>query len=167
LLNLARLNRQELLRRNVNLTQIAHAVLSELKQNSPDRTIECQVAPNLIVQGDYNLLYIALDNLLRNAWKFTQNRLVAQIEFGVLEARGGPVYFVRDNGAGFDMTYARKLFNAFQRLHSSTEFEGTGIGLAIVQRIITRHGGKVWAEGKVNEGATFSFSFSKDQVKGI
>ena len=158
LLSLSRVNRHELCRATVNLTRVAQQILDELRQTSPDRQVECQVAADLLVQGDPNLLRIALDNLLRNAWKFTQNRPVAQIQVGVTERDGEPVYFVRDNGAGFDMTHADKLFNPFQRLHSATEFEGTGIGLAIVHRIIRRHGGCIWAEGKVNAGATFQFT---------
>jgi light-regulated signal transduction histidine kinase (bacteriophytochrome) len=109
--------------------------------------------------GDPRLLTIMLDNLLGNAWKFTSKRAAAQIEFGVTEGSATPrSYFVRDNGAGFDMRYVHKLFGAFARLHGAHEFEGTGIGLAIVQRIVLRHGGRVWAEGKVNEGATFYFT---------
>jgi light-regulated signal transduction histidine kinase (bacteriophytochrome) len=116
------------------------------------------VAGGLVVNGDPNLLHIALDNLLRNAWKFTQIRPVAQIQVGVTERDVESVYFVRDNGAGFDMAHANQLFSPFHRFHSAEEFEGTGIGLAIVNRIILRHGGRIWAEGKVNEGATFQFT---------
>jgi signal transduction histidine kinase/CheY-like chemotaxis protein len=165
LLNLSRINRQELRRGKVNLTQIAREILNGLRQRSPQRKVECRIAPDLWIQGDYNLICIALDNLLRNAWKFTQNRPAAYIEVGGSERNGETVYFVRDNGAGFDMRYAEKLFGAFQRLHSGEEFEGTGIGLAIVQRIILRHGGRIWADGKLNEGATFSFSFPSEQAK--
>ncbi len=160
LLSLSRVNRQELCRATVNLTQAARQILDELRQTAPDRQVDCQVATDIRVEGDPNLLRIALDNLLRNAWKFTQKRPVAQIQVGVTTRGGEPVYFVRDNGAGFDMARAEKLFNPFQRLHSAAEFEGTGIGLAIVQRIIARHGGTVWAEGKANEGATFQFTLS-------
>jgi light-regulated signal transduction histidine kinase (bacteriophytochrome) len=112
----------------------------------------------VVVSGDGNLLWIAMENLLGNAWKFTARREEARIEFGVTEQAGEPVYFVRDNGAGFDMEYVNKLFGAFQRLHSTAEFPGTGVGLAIVQRVIQRHGGRVWAEGAVEEGATFFFT---------
>lgn len=165
LLNLSRINRHKLRHGAVNLTDIAREIRQELNQGSPDRQVECQVAPDLLVHGDLNLLRIALDNLLRNAWKFTQKRPVARIEVGAAEHNGETVYFVRDNGAGFDMTYANKLFGAFQRLHTAEEFEGTGIGLAIVQRIILRHGGRIWAEGKVDEGATFYFFLPKVQQK--
>jgi signal transduction histidine kinase len=158
LLSLSRVNRHELCCATVNLTRIAQQILNELKQTSPERQVDCQVAAELRVTGDPNLLRIALDNLLRNAWKFTQNRPVARLEVGVTERNALPVYFVRDNGAGFNMAHADKLFSPFQRLHSAAEFEGTGIGLAIVQRVIVRHGGSIWAEGKVNEGATFQFT---------
>ena len=164
LLNLSRINRQELQRGEVDLTQIARQILNQLGQRSPHRQVECRVASDLMVQGDYNLLCIALDNLLSNAWKFTQHRVDACIEVGVAKRDGESVFFVRDNGAGFDMRYAERLFGAFQRLHSAKEFEGTGIGLAIVQRIILRHGGRIWAEAKINEGATFSFSFPDEQA---
>jgi len=158
LLSLSRVNRHELCRATVNLTRMAEKILDELRQTSPDRRVDCQVAVDLLVKGDPSLLRIALDNLLRNAWKFTQNRPVAQIQVGVTEQDGKPVFFVRDNGAGFDMAHVDKLFNPFQRLHSVEEFEGTGIGLAIVQRVILRHGGRIWAEGKANEGAAFQFT---------
>jgi light-regulated signal transduction histidine kinase (bacteriophytochrome) len=112
----------------------------------------------LTVSGDARLLKIALDNLLANAWKFTGRTAEPRIEFGAASSDRGPAFFVRDNGAGFDMAYASKLFGAFQRLHTSKEFPGTGIGLAIVQRIANRHGGRVWAEGAKGHGATFYFS---------
>ncbi|MCC6658006.1 MAG: hypothetical protein IT512_07465 [Rhodocyclaceae bacterium] len=112
------------------------------------------------VSGDQSLLRIALENLLRNAWKFTARRAVANIAFGVLREGDKPVYFVRDDGAGFDMNYSSKLFGAFQRMHRAQDFEGTGIGLAIVHRIIQRHGGRIWAEAAPEQGATFFFTLS-------
>lgn len=112
------------------------------------------------VSGDQSLLRIALENLLRNAWKFTARRAVANIAFGVLREGDKPVYFVRDDGAGFDMKYSSKLFGAFQRMHRAQDFEGTGIGLAIVHRIIQRHGGRIWAEAAPEQGATFFFTLS-------
>jgi light-regulated signal transduction histidine kinase (bacteriophytochrome) len=118
------------------------------------------VADHLTVQGDEHLLRAALENLLNNAWKFTGKRSQARIEFGVLEQDGQPIYFVRDNGVGFNMAYADKLFNTFQRLHSATEFPGSGIGLATVRRIIQRHGGRIWAESSAEQGTTFYFTLS-------
>ncbi|HVR37062.1 MAG TPA: ATP-binding protein, partial [Methylomirabilota bacterium] len=161
LLNLSRINRRELRYSTVPLSEIARGILNELKQASPHREVECVIAPDLRVRGDLNLLRIALDNLLRNAWKFTQKHPLSRIEVGAAEQEGETVCFVRDNGAGFDMAYVNKLFGAFQRLHSEAEFEGTGIGLAIVQRVILRHGGRIWAEGGVDEGATFYFLLPK------
>jgi light-regulated signal transduction histidine kinase (bacteriophytochrome) len=158
LLSFSHVNRHELCHATVNLTRAAQQILDELRQHSPERQVDCQVAANLLVKGDPSLLRIALDNLLRNAWKFTQNHSAARVEVGVTEQNALPVYFVRDNGAGFDMAHADKLFNPFQRLHSTAEFKGSGIGLAIVHRIIVRHGGRIWAEAKVNEGAMFQFT---------
>jgi light-regulated signal transduction histidine kinase (bacteriophytochrome) len=116
------------------------------------------VAPDVVVAGDSNLLRIALENLLGNAWKFTSKRESAEIEFGLTEEEGRRTHFVRDNGAGFDMAYAGKLFGAFERLHHHGEFPGTGVGLAIVQRVIYRHHGRVWAKASVEGGATFFFT---------
>jgi len=163
LLDLSRIGRHELRRSSVNLTEIGQRILNELKQSSPARQIECRVATDLVVDADPSLLRIALDNLLRNAWKFTQHQPVTRIEVGATDQDAETAFFVGDNGAGFDMAYAVKLFVAFQRLHRADEFEGTGIGLAIVQRIIERHGGRLWAEAKVGQGATFYFSLSEAQ----
>jgi signal transduction histidine kinase/FixJ family two-component response regulator len=158
LLNLAGISRHELRRGTVDLSEIAHKILNELKQESSNRQVGYCVVPNLLAHADPNLIRIVLDNLLRNAWKFTQKRPVALIEVGKTERSGEAAFFVRDNGAGFDMAHANTLFGAFHRLHSKEEFEGTGIGLAIVHRIVLRHGGRSWAEGRVDEGATFYFS---------
>lgn len=161
LLNLSRVTRAQLRRGKVNLSQLSEATLGRLRQAQPERQVECLVAPGLSASGDQNLLQIALENLIANAWKFTGKVSSARIEVGLMhEADGTATYFVRDNGAGFDMAYADKLFGAFERLHSQREFSGTGVGLAIVQRIIKRHGGRVWAEGVVNGGATFFFTLS-------
>jgi light-regulated signal transduction histidine kinase (bacteriophytochrome) len=130
----------------------------DLKNREPDRDVETVVPQELIVEGDPRLLRVVLDNLLGNAWKFSRKLARAKIEIGATGSSGPQTYFVRDNGAGFDMTYAAKLFGVFQRLHSETEFEGTGIGLATVQRIINRLGGRVWAEGAVDRGSAFYFT---------
>jgi PAS domain S-box-containing protein len=159
LLHLSRVTRMEMRREAVDLSAIAHETFAELLQAEPDRQVELVVAPGLSASGDPVLLRVLLDNLLRNAWKFTGKKENPRIEVGEGRAPDGRrAFFVRDNGAGFDMTYAAKLFGAFQRLHSEAEFPGTGIGLATVQRIASRHGGRVWAESVVDEGATFHFS---------
>jgi signal transduction histidine kinase len=162
LLDLSRVGRRPLRLERVDLTRIATEIVEELKESQPDREVEFVAAENIMAWGDASLLKLALENLLGNAWKFTARERAARIEFGA-ERRPGPdsaspVYYVRDNGAGFDQTYADKLFGAFQRLHGQDEFEGTGIGLATVARIVHRHGGRVWAEGTVGEGATFYFT---------
>ncbi len=159
LIKLARVARAEMHRESVDLSALAAAVLAELQKSEPERRVECRIKPGLTAEGDARLLRVALDNLLGNAWKFTGKTANARIEFGALPPEtGGPAYFVRDNGAGFDMTYAGKLFGAFQRLHTAHEFPGTGVGLATVQRIVHRHGGRVWAEGAVGKGTTFYFT---------
>jgi PAS domain S-box-containing protein len=168
MLQLAHVTRSEMRREVVNLSEMAHAVVAELRKGDTERTVAINVEEGLSTHGDKRLLRIMLINLLGNAWKFTSKREQPEIAFGQEQFSqeqkdGEPVYFVRDNGAGFDMTYVNKLFGAFQRLHTAGEFEGTGIGLATVQRIINRHGGRVWAEGAVNEGATFYFTLRQFQ----
>jgi signal transduction histidine kinase len=158
LLGLSRLSRGELKRAPVDLTELARTTAMEIFQSEPERKVELKVAEGLVAQADGQLLNVVLENLLRNAWKFTRIRGVAHIEFGSLQQDGTRVFFLRDDGVGFDMAYAEKLFGAFQRLHSAKEFEGTGIGLATVARIIRRHGGKVWAEAEIEKGATFYFT---------
>jgi light-regulated signal transduction histidine kinase (bacteriophytochrome) len=158
LLKLSRITRSEMRREPVDLTAMAHALAADLQNTAPERQVTFVIADGLVAEGDAALLRIAMENLLDNAWKYTSTHPHAQIEFGFCRNNGQSAYFVRDDGAGFDMTYADKLFGAFQRLHSVTEFKGTGIGLATVQRIIRRHGGRVWAEAKVNQGATFYFT---------
>ncbi len=175
MLNLSRVTRAPLEIQQVDLSNVAERVCDGLRQMQPERQVTFSIEPGLFANGDPHLLEIMLENLLGNAWKFTSKREQARIEFGLLaplhlppnslnfgggsQGDQGGTFFIRDNGAGFDMTYAGKLFGAFQRLHSLNDFPGTGIGLATVQRIINRHGGKIWAEGKVNEGATFYFTF--------
>jgi PAS domain S-box-containing protein len=158
LLTLSRVTRAEIRRDPVDLSAVARAVAAELTQQAPDRPVEFTIADGLRVNGDERLLRVVLENLLGNAWKFTSKRPLARIELGRSGSGAGAIYFVRDNGAGFDATYADKLFSPFQRLHSAQEFEGTGIGLATVQRIIHRHGGRLWAEGVPDGGATFYFA---------
>ncbi len=142
MLHLARVTRSTLERRDIHLTAVAEEVAAELARRNPDRHVLCLVEPGLRASADTHLLSIVFENLLGNAWKFTGNREGAQVEVGKLPEGDEPVFFVRDNGAGFDMTYANKLFGAFQRLHPESDFEGTGIGLATVKRIVTRHGGR-------------------------
>ncbi len=158
LLKLSRMTRIEMRRETVVLSALAQTIVAQLQQTQPERRVKVMIAEGLVANGDARLLQVVLENLLGNAWKFTQKRLDATIEFGTLQQDGQAVFFVCDNGAGFDMAYADKLFGAFQRLHTITEFEGTGIGLATVARIIRRHGGQVWALGAVGQGATFYFT---------
>jgi signal transduction histidine kinase len=161
MLGLARVTRDEMRREDLDLSDLVREIAAEIQTTQPDRQMDFAIAKSAKANGDVRLLGIVLENLLRNAWKFTGKRPHGKIEFGIDPNNGTPVYFIRDNGAGFDMTYSSKLFGVFQRLHDMTEFKGTGIGLATVQRIIRRHGGRVWAEGKVEEGATFYFTLSQ------
>lgn len=161
LLQLSRVSRAEMLQEPVDLSALARKVVARLHEAQPRHQVESVVAPGLTVGGDARLLEIVLTNLLDNAFKFTAPRSPARIEFGATEQNGRQVFFVRDNGVGFDMAYVHKLFGAFQRLHHASEFPGTGIGLATVQRIIHRHGGRTWAESKLNEGATFYFTLEQ------
>ncbi|MHB9022982.1 MAG: PAS domain S-box protein [Armatimonadota bacterium] len=158
MLNLSRIGRAEMHWESVDLSEITALVVEDLRQRDPERQVDVEITPGVQVNGDPALLHIVLDNLLGNAWKFTSHRQQARIEFGMTTQDDELVYFVRDNGAGFDMSYADKLFTPFQRLHTEEEFPGTGIGLAIVQRIIARHGGRIWAEGTEGQGATFYFT---------
>ncbi len=158
LLGLSRLTRAEIHLRQVDLSALAGSVAEELRAASPDRTVECLITPGLSAMGDPRLLRVVYGNLMGNAWKFTSKRPRPRVEVGAAYRNGSRTYFVRDNGAGFDMQYVEKLFCAFQRLHRAAEFEGTGIGLATVHRIIRRHGGRVWAEGTPDQGATFYFT---------
>ncbi len=160
LLQLSRLTRGAMHIQQVDLSALAIEIAAEWQETAPARPVEFVIAPDIVVQGDARLLRVVLDNLLGNACKFTGQRALARIEFGQTRIDGQATYFVRDNGAGFDMAYADKLFGAFQRLHADDEFEGTGIGLATVQRVIHRHGGRVWAEAAVGEGATFYFTLA-------
>jgi signal transduction histidine kinase len=158
LLVLSRVTRQVMQRKTVDLSALAERVAAGLRETTPERAVEFVIQPGLKAGGDERLLCLALQNLLDNAWKFTSRHETARIEFGTTQADGQQVYYVRDDGAGFDMAYAGKLFAPFQRLHSREEFGGTGIGLATAERAIRRHGGRIWGEGAVEKGATFSFT---------
>lgn len=164
LLNLSRIGRSKMRISQVDLTKMAKDIMSELRESEPHRNIHFEVREGIVVQGDTSLLRIALRNLLSNAWKYSRECDPAQIQLGKTSRNGNEIYFIRDNGVGFDMAYVDKLFGAFQRLHDARKYEGTGIGLATVKRIIDRHGGEIWATGKVNEGATFSFILN-DEMK--
>jgi light-regulated signal transduction histidine kinase (bacteriophytochrome) len=142
----------------LNFIAVANEIVAELRRGEPERRVEIDVEPGLRAEADRNLIRIVLENLLTNAWKFTRKTPEPRIQVGATRHDSRTAFFVRDNGAGFDMAYADKLFGAFQRLHLEADFEGTGIGLATVQRIIHRHGGRVWAEGAVEQGATFYFA---------
>lgn len=158
LLKLSRIGRAELHVETVDLSAMARSIADTLQQNQPERRVELVIQSDVVVRGDKFLLAIALENLLGNAWKFTARQSPARIEFGVLYQDGQPVHFVRDNGEGFDMQYAEKLFAPFQRLHSESDYPGTGIGLSTVQRVIQRHGGRIWATAEMHRGATFYFT---------
>jgi PAS domain S-box-containing protein len=158
MLNLSRLTGGELHEKTVDLGALAQGIVHNLKHNEPQRNVEFSILPKAPVKGDATMLQIVLQNLLENAWKFTGRHPAAQIEFGVTDMEGKAVYFVRDDGVGFDMQFADKLFQPFKRLHTDAEYPGLGIGLAIAHRIIMRHGGRMWAEADVNKGATFFFT---------
>lgn len=158
LLKLSRVTRQEMHRVTIDLGELARAIAQEIQATNPERQVDWNIKEGLVVSADPNLLRVVLTNLLQNAWKFTSHHATARIELNREENESGPVYFVRDDGAGFDMTYSSKLFSAFQRLHTVNEFEGTGIGLATVQRIIHRHGGQVWADSAPEQGTTIFFT---------
>jgi light-regulated signal transduction histidine kinase (bacteriophytochrome) len=164
LLSLSRIARSDMERESIDLSRLAHAIVAELQRTQPDRQVAVQIASELLAHGDGRLLRVALDNLLGNAWKFTSRQPHPKIEVGISTSHGQPTYFVRDNGAGFDMTYVHRLFTPFNRLHSATDFAGTGIGLATVQRIIRRHGGRIWAEGASGQGATFYFTLPEAEL---
>ncbi len=157
LLQLSRLSRTDTQREEVNLSAMARTIAARMQSEEPDRQVEFIIQPRVTAIGDVRLFEVMMSNLLGNAWKFTGKQPSARIEFGRAEMEGQPVYYIRDNGAGFDMSYAGRLFGAFERLHKETDFPGTGIGLATVRRIVNRHGGRVWAEGEVGKGATFYF----------
>lgn len=163
LLSLSQMNQAEMHRDRVDLVVLARSILEGLRRDDPARVVNVIFPEELVVVGDPSLLRVALENVFSNAWKFTAKQKTARIELGTRSEAGATVYFVRDNGAGFDMAYVNKLFGVFQRLHSSSQFEGNGIGLATVQRIIHRHGGRIWAQAEVNVGATFYFTLGENE----
>lgn len=158
ILKLSKVNRGEFLVKNINLSQLVWDIINDLQDNDKERSVAVKVAPGLHCKGDKRLIRIAMQNLLGNAWKYTSKKTQALIEVGSIEENGKKIFYVRDNGAGFDMKYANKLYMPFQRLHRQEEYEGTGVGLATLQRVIYRHGGEVWAESEVGKGATFYFT---------
>src|SRR5208283_505539 len=158
LLKLSRISRHEIQRKSFDLSEMASSIISDLREADPDRSVEFDIKSGLEVFADPGLIEIVLSNLLANAWKFTRKIEHARIELGTMDQDGKIIYYVRDNGAGFDQQFAEKMFRPFHRLHLEEDFEGTGIGLAIVERIIIRHGGEIWAEGEVEKGATLYFS---------
>jgi light-regulated signal transduction histidine kinase (bacteriophytochrome) len=165
LLNLSRINRYEMKLETVDLSSTAQRIAGELAVQAPERVVLFKIAPNLVVKADKKLMDIAMENLLNNAFKFTSKQESAVIQVGVIKKAGKKTFYVRDNGVGFDMTYSEKLFTPFQRLHSTQDYPGTGIGLVIVKRIITKHGGRVWTEAEVNKGATFYFTMEVQNEK--
>jgi light-regulated signal transduction histidine kinase (bacteriophytochrome) len=164
MLKLSRIVRTEIQIDMVDLSEMVKNIANELQDTNPGRKVEFVITPGILVKGDQGLLDICLKNLLENAWKFTANNTEAVIEFGAMQRDGQTVYFVKDNGIGFDMTYSDKLFHPFQRLHSGNEYPGTGIGLAIVQRIVRRHHGDIWGESEINKGTTFYFTIGNIAV---
>lgn len=158
LLKLSQVTRASMVRKQLDLTVLARSIADEARRSDPDRQVEFVIEEGLVAEGDSGLMRVVLENLLGNAWKYTSAHPTARIEVGAHRHNGRPAFFVRDDGAGFDAAYANRLFGAFQRLHTTAQFPGTGIGLATVQRIIQRHGGEVWAEGAIEKGATFYFS---------
>lgn len=158
LLSLSRISRAELVARPASLSQIAAEAAAAVRDRYPGRNVQLTIEPGMTINGDTRLMRIAMENLLDNACKYTAKAAQANITVGSQPGEHGPVYFVRDNGVGFDMAYSAKLFGPFQRLHTESEFPGTGIGLVTVQRIVARHGGRIWAQAQVNSGATFYFT---------
>jgi light-regulated signal transduction histidine kinase (bacteriophytochrome) len=161
LLNLSKVTTGKIKFKSIDLSDLVKSIATQLKETQPERKVSFFIEEGLTAKGDSRLLKAVLENLLANAWKFTAKSKKAKIEFGLLKPIGEePIYFVRDNGCGFDMSMAGDLFKPFQRLHTDEEFPGTGVGLASVRRIITRHGGRIWAESAVGKGATFFFTLS-------
>jgi PAS domain S-box-containing protein len=165
LLNLSRVTRAQITLETFDLSSVVASVAAELQAAQPDRQVAWNIQPGVLATADSRLLRVAVENLLNNAWKFTSRRACAAISFGTREEHGAPVFFVKDDGAGFDPAYAERLFGAFQRLHATSEFPGTGVGLATVQRVVNRHGGRIWAESSVGQGAAFFFTLPQNGLK--
>jgi light-regulated signal transduction histidine kinase (bacteriophytochrome) len=165
LLNFSRLTRVEMNEQDLNLSAMVASLAGELRAREPERTVEFEIAPDVHGWGDATLMHAALENLLENSWKFTRKRAAPRIGFGQADTVRGRAYYLRDDGAGFDMRDAERLFGPFQRLHKESEFEGNGIGLATVERIIRRHGGRIWAEGETDRGAVFYFTLPLEKPK--
>lgn len=163
MLELSKVSRQEMIRKETNMSEIAENIISDLHSAEPDRKVKVSIQQNLNATVDKKLIKFVLTNLIGNAWKFTSKTENPHIEFGELQINGQPSYYVKDNGVGFEMRFKDRLFVPFQRLHSEKEFPGTGIGLAIVDRVIKRHGGKIWAESEVGKGATFYFTINSSK----
>jgi light-regulated signal transduction histidine kinase (bacteriophytochrome) len=164
MLKLSRITRSEMQREPFNLSTLALNIATDLQNAHPERKVLFDITPGMMVEADHELLWVVLENLLGNAWKFTAKNPLAKIEVGKAQYQGQETFYVRDNGVGFNMAFATKLFGAFQRMHTSDEFEGTGIGLATVRRIIHRHGGRVWAEAEIKKGASFYFTLEGETV---
>jgi PAS domain S-box-containing protein len=164
LLKLSQITRHSFEHERVNLSELSFSIISELQKENPNRRVKIELDDDLFVSGDKHLLYLALENLIGNSWKFTRKNPKAEIKIGKIIKNGKKVFFIKDNGVGFDMNYADKLFLPFQRLHSNDEFPGIGIGLGIVSRIINRHGGKIWAESKIGKGANFYFTIRENEI---
>jgi light-regulated signal transduction histidine kinase (bacteriophytochrome) len=162
LLSLSRINRAELAPRHIDFTQLVADVGAVIRERHPDRTVELQIEPGMTLAGDHRLLKIAMENLLDNAFKYTKHTAAAQVTVGTQTDEHGRTFYVRDNGIGFDMAYSSKLFGPFQRLHSDSQYPGTGIGLVTVQRILARHGGRIWVDAELNLGAVFYFTVADD-----
>jgi light-regulated signal transduction histidine kinase (bacteriophytochrome) len=165
LLNLSRVTRAQITIETFDFSSVVASVAAELQADQPDRQVAWNIQPGILATADSRLLRVAVENLLNNAWKFTSRRPSASISFGAREDNGAPVFFVKDDGAGFDPAYAERLFGAFQRLHATSEFPGTGVGLATVQRVVHRHGGRIWAESSVGQGASFFFTLPQNGLK--
>jgi light-regulated signal transduction histidine kinase (bacteriophytochrome) len=165
LLQLSRSTRGEITLGTVNLSEMARSIEHALRKSHPDRDVIVTITPGIEVNGDRRLIGIVMENLLGNAWKYTSKKQQGEIIFGRRSGNGPTTFFVQDNGVGFDISYASKLFKPFQRLHNVEEFEGTGVGLATVQRIIRRHGGRIWAYSEVDRGATFFFTLETGGIQ--